>query len=318
MKLGTRGSRLALAQSGWVAGLLREAGNDVEIVIVKTVGDARTDVPFAQVGSPGVFVRELERALVEREVDLAVHSFKDVPSKGSRELTIAAVPERRDPRDVLFVRAEAHDPAAGVLPLVEGALVGTASARREWLLRDLRPDVSIEMLRGNVPTRIKKLAEGEYDAIVLAAAGVERLEGEEADEPLLLDGLVRAPLPASSFVPAPAQGALAVQVRAADAEVRAAVAALDDADARRCVDAERRLLAKVEGNCQVPFGAHCAPNGKNPGDGELSLRAALGVTGGLLRVHRAGPDPRILVDQVWTVLGRELEELDRADGDDEA
>ena len=180
LRLGTRGSELARTQSGTIAAALERLGFAVELTIIKTSGDQNTTSAFASIGPQGVFVREIEQALVERRVELAVHSFKDLPTKSPPELTIAAVPQRVDPADLLLVRRDAFAGAADDwLPLKAGARVGTASARRRVWLKHFRPDLAVEPLRGNVPTRVRRLEEGSFDAIVLAAAGVERLQAEQ-------------------------------------------------------------------------------------------------------------------------------------------
>ena len=181
LRLGTRGSELARTQSGTVAAELERLGMAVELTIIKTSGDQNTTSTFASIGPQGVFVREIEQALVEKRIELAVHSFKDLPTRSPDELVIGAVPKRVDPADLLLVRERAlAGSALDWLPLPHGARVGTASARRRVWLAHFRPDLAIEPLRGNVPTRIRKLHERRLDAIVLAAAGVDRLRGGEA------------------------------------------------------------------------------------------------------------------------------------------
>ncbi|MEM9599293.1 MAG: hydroxymethylbilane synthase [Acidobacteriota bacterium] len=302
LRLGTRGSLLARTQSGWVGQALIAAGHEVETVVVETRGDQQRDRPFAAIGAPGVFVRELERALEDRRVDLVVHSYKDLPSASPEGLVIAAVPERLDSADRLLARPGAIDldGAAGPLPLVRGARLGTASARRQALVLDLRPDLEVALLRGNVPTRLAKLVSGEYDAILLAAAGLDRLDRAGGDP---RHGVVEMRLDPSVFVPAPSQGALAVQVRDGDdgddGAIRRAVSALDDAGAHRCVRAERRLLERVEGGCNVPFGAWCRADA----EGRLQLDAIFGEGDGVLRrASGQGDDPVALADALAPAL----------------
>jgi hydroxymethylbilane synthase len=265
--LGTRGSDLARTQSGTVAAALRQAGYDVELSIIKTAGDQNTTALFGSIGPQGVFVREIEQALVERRIDLAVHSFKDLPTQSPPELVVAAVPSRIDPADLLLVRRTAlGGDARGGLPLKPGARVGTASARRRVWLQHFRPDVVAVPLRGNVPTRVRKLADGEFDAILLAAAGIERLRAEQRLGGALggaLAGLEVVRLDPTRFVPAPAQGALAVQCRRDDKAVLAALELIDDPPSRAAVSAERDALARAEGGCDIAFGAYCfaAPGG---------------------------------------------------------
>ena len=289
LRLGTRGSALALAQSGTVARALEGLGAEVELVRIETAGDADQARPFAEIGEPGVFVRALERALADGRIDLAVHSYKDLPSRSPSELAVAAAPERADPRDRLLVRASAFEAGAPALPLADGARVGTSSARRAALLRDLRPDLATLLLRGNVDTRLAKVERGDYDAILLAAAGLDRLAAGGGALPS--PALRAVDLDPARFVPAPAQGALALQVRAADRATAELVARLDHAPTHRAVRAERHLLALVEAGCQAPFGAFARPAA---GAGDLELFAVLERDGRLLRARAAGAEPEAL------------------------
>jgi hydroxymethylbilane synthase len=300
LRLGTRGSDLARTQSATVAASLAKAGFDVELVIIRTAGDSNTTALFGSIGPQGVFVREIEQALVERRVELAVHSFKDLPTKSPAELTIAAVPARADPADLLLVRRAAlAGGGADLLPLAPGARVGTASARRRVWLKHFRPDLNIEPLRGNVPTRVRKLEEGAYDAIVLAAAGVERLRAEERLGSALGDVVVLR-LDPTHFVPAPAQGALAVQCRRDDAAVLAALQAIDHAPSHAAVDAERDALACAEGGCDVAFGAYCFAVDTAGGTHEL---LAMHERNGIVRAASVrGSHPHALGAAVWAKL----------------
>lgn len=295
--LGTRGSKLALTQSNWVKSCLESHGHEVTLQIIQTQGDLHRDVAFENLGAAGVFVRSLEQALLRGEVDLAVHSYKDLPSDSPAGLVVAAIPERRDPADVLLVHQDALDEGAeGPLPLRSGARVGTAAARRRALLLDVRPDLQVGMLRGNVPTRIRKLRDGKHDAIVLAAAGLDRLAHELSD---VRSGLVELRLDTELFVPAPSQGALALQVRRDD-PAEAAVGALDDAEVRRCVRAERSLLEKMDAGCHVPFGAWCRPDGSDT-NSCLRLDAIFGDPGderGLRRASATGDDAEVLAQEL--------------------
>ncbi len=304
LRIGTRGSRLALAQARDVAARLEAMGHAPEIVVIKTVGDRHVDRPFAEVGAPGIFVAEIESSLLRAEVELAVHSYKDLPSSSPEELVVAAVPERLDPADHLLCLAAAHTPEAGLLPLGEKARVGTASVRRQALLRHLRPDLELVHLRGNVPTRVGRLADGGVEAVLLAGAGLERLERAREDGGSFFSGpdpVVDCRLDPESFVPAPSQGAIALQVRRDDAAVLRVAEHLDDAAAHRCVRAERTLLALVEGGCQVPFGAWCRP----AGGGRLELSAVLERGGRLRRGRAGGDDPEALAREVWAGLGEQ-------------
>ncbi|MGE0709599.1 MAG: hydroxymethylbilane synthase [Planctomycetota bacterium] len=264
LRLGTRGSRLALWQAHYVADTIRtRLERPVELVILKTQGDRDQSRPVTELGGVGVFVKELERALLDDEIDLAVHSLKDLPTELPDGLRVPAYPVRKSPHECLIVHPDALDPARAPFPLVEGARVGTASLRRRALLLERRPDLSVAGIRGNVPTRVDKVRAREVDAVMLAAAGIDRLE-------LDLSGLERRDLALDDALPAPGQGALAIEVRAADAELCALLARLDDLDARRATGAERELLALIGAGCSVPLGARAWPVG-----GELVLVAAL-------------------------------------------
>lgn len=259
LRLATRGSDLALAQANAIAAALRGHGADVQIEVVKTAGDRSGAQRFADIGPQGVFTREIELALVEGRADIAVHSCKDLPTRSADELCLAAVPRRAAANDVLLIRKDAlakhaNEPFA---PLDRGAKVGTSSERRKAWLKHFRHDIDVVPLRGNVPTRLARLRDADYDAILLAAAGLDRLNAvEDLLGPLLADITV-LPLDADTFVPAPAQGALAVQCRLEDKPVRELLEQLDDAASRTCVEVERAALAHAEGGCDVAFGAHC-------------------------------------------------------------
>jgi hydroxymethylbilane synthase len=299
LRLGTRGSDLARTQSGTVAASLAKAGYDVELVIIKTAGDQNQTALFGSIGAQGVFVREIEQALVEKRVELAVHSFKDLPTQSPEELVVAAVPARVDPADLLLVRRSVLDGEKDkFIPLARSAKVGTASARRRVWLKHFRPDLNIAPLRGNVPTRVRKLAEGEYDAIVLAAAGVERLTAEERLGDLgSLSEIEFLRLDPEKFVPAPAQGALALQCRRDDRRVLAALATIDHAPSHAAVQAERDALARAEGGCDVAFGAYCI---KRDGAHEL---LAMHERNGIVRSARVrGRDPKKLGAIAWATL----------------
>jgi len=306
IRIGSRGSALALAQTNAVARKLRARDHDVEIVIIQTAGDRDKHAKFADIGAPGVFVREIEAALLGDEIDLAVHSYKDLPSKSPEGLVVAAVPERVDAADRLVIRPELVTPvgdggtsADGTLPLVEGAVVGTSSERRRALLRSLRPDLRLESVRGNVPTRLEKLRRGPYDAIILAAAGLHRLERDPDAPALGLDELVSIRLDPAVFVPAPAQGAIALQCREDDPVVEV-LAPLHDAAADLPVRAEREILRLVDGGCSLPFGAWArAADG-----GGLELVAVIAAGGGLVRVSDRGSSPEELAARVWRDLQR--------------
>lgn len=297
LRLGTRGSLLARTQSEHVANRLRAHGHDVELVIIETAGDRDLTSAFVDIGTLGIFVREIERQLVDGGVDVAVHSFKDLPTTGPTELVIAAVPERGDPADVVVARPSAIDPEARDLTrLGTGARVGTSSTRRRAQLASLRPDLVCVPLRGNVPTRLRKIREGVCDAALLAAAGLERLRGTGADAPDL-GGLVVRRLPPDRFVPAPAQGALAVQTRRDREDVLAAVRAIDDPSLAGPIRTERSLLARVEGGCDLPFGAWAEPSGE-----WVRLVAGLEVDGTFRLIDIRGNDPDDLAECAWSEL----------------
>ncbi|MYF69044.1 MAG: hydroxymethylbilane synthase [Proteobacteria bacterium] len=261
-RLGTRGSHLARTQAAGVADWLAERGHDAELRIISTAGDRSKATSFGSIGPQGVFVREIEHALLAGEVDIAIHSYKDLPTQSPDDLTVGAVPERLDPADVLVMtRATAAD-SADALPIAGGARVGTASARRQAWIRHLRPDIRIVPIRGNVPTRINRLRTG-LDGVVLAAAGIQRLRRSPLDgvaDPVTDEFVVHRLAP-QDFVPAPAQGALAIQCRRADEGLCKLLKSLDHAATRQAVAAERNLLARVEGGCDLAFGAWCAADG---------------------------------------------------------
>lgn len=243
IRIGSRGSALARWQAEHIAGKLRERGEEVSIEVLVTTGDRVQNAPFLQVGTKGMFTKEIEEALLDKRIDVAVHSLKDLPTVLDSAFVLAAVPQRADPRDafvsVLHEKLEA---------LPAGAVVGTSSLRRQALLRGLRADLDIRELRGNVDTRLRKLQEGLYDAIVLAAAGLDRLQ---------LGGWVRERFSAETMCPAPGQGALAIESRADDETTRTLLATLDHVPTHFAVTAERAALATLEGGCQVPIGVYC-------------------------------------------------------------
>ncbi len=244
LRLGTRGSLLALTQSKWVAAELEaNDGPKVEIEIIRTLGDERLDEPIHEIIGQGVFTRELDEALLSDRVQLAVHSLKDLPTSLREGLCIAATPDRVDPRDVL-VGPEGSQTTLATLKT--DAVVGTSSLRRIALLRAFRRDLTPRTIRGNVDTRLRKLDEGQFDAIILAAAGLTRLG---------LAGRASEWLERTSWLPAPGQGALGIVTRTEDAETRQFVGALNDPDTFAAVSAERAFLEALGGGCQVPIGA---------------------------------------------------------------
>lgn len=260
LRLGTRASELATSQSGWVADQLRSRGREVELVLVQTEGD-RSTAPLTQIGGTGVFVSALREALLDGRIDCAVHSLKDLPVGEEPGLVVAAVPEREDPRDVLVSRD-------GLLleDLPDGALIGTGSPRRAVQLAGAAPGATVTDLRGNVGSRIEKVTSGTLDAIVLAAAGLNRL-GRMGEASQVLDTTV--------MLPAPGQGALAVECRSDDGATVELLSALEHPPTRTCVAAERALLAELEAGCSAPVGALARLEGD-----QISLEAVVGTASG--------------------------------------
>jgi hydroxymethylbilane synthase len=253
--IGSRGSKLALWQSEWVKARLEALAPavSVRVEVFKTSGDVMRDVPLATIGGQGAFTKELEVALLDRRVDIAVHSLKDLPTVIPQRLSITATPEREDPRDALVLCAGADASNASLRNLPQGAVVGTSSLRRIAQLKHLRPDLQIKDLRGNVDTRLRKLDAGEFDAVILASAGLRRL-GFEAR--------ISAAIEADEMLPAVSQGALGVETRADDARTNSLVSRLNHTPTRAAVLAERALLRSLGGGCQVPIAAHATLEGK--------------------------------------------------------
>jgi hydroxymethylbilane synthase len=259
----------------------------VEVLYIKTEGDRITDVPLYTIPGKSFFTKEIEQALLDGQVDVAVHSLKDLATELPRGLVIGAVMEREDPRDVLL--SHGGTPLEDLAP---GARIGTSSLRRRALLRRWRPDLELVDLRGNVPTRIHKLSEGRFDAIVLAAAGVKRLDFESR---------ITAYLPPERVLPAVAQGAMALQVRQDDEYVLSWVRQLDDPDTRQATVAERALLGRLEGGCQVPVGALATVT-----NGVLTLRAVVSSLDGMRSVEGTREGPSDQAEQIGGSLAEEL------------
>lgn len=247
-RIATRKSDLALWQANWVKGRLEQLGHEVSLVLIETQGD-KDHQPFANMQGQGFFTKAVQDAVLDKRADIAVHSHKDLPSSPMPGLEIAAVTERADPRDVLLVRAEIFDDSAQNLPLLEGATVGTSAVRRQKQLLSLRPDLNVKELRGNVPTRVEKLRVGNYDAILLAAAGLERLKLDLSDFKTIA-------LEPTFFVPAPAQGVLAIECRREDFEIASILTEINDMNTYRAISAERGLMAMLQGGCQLALGAY--------------------------------------------------------------
>jgi hydroxymethylbilane synthase len=287
LRIGSRGSQLALWQANHISSLLRARGHEVELEIIKTTGDKILDVALAKVGTKGMFTKEIEEALAEGRVDLAVHSLKDLPTELSPGFEIAAITTRENSQDVFCsVRYKSID------ELPQHARVGTSSLRRQAQLKALRVDLEIHPLRGNVDTRLRKLADGEYDAVILAAAGLNRLGQTD---------LVKQIIPKDVMCPAAGQGALGIEIRAGDAKTRELLAFLDDPSARASTTCERALLNKLGGGCQVPIGA--AAEVRN---GVVHLDAIVANPDGskILRESRDGAEPEKLGNEVGETLLR--------------
>jgi hydroxymethylbilane synthase len=282
LTIGSRGSQLALWQAHWIQARLEKLGQQSRIEIIKTTGDKITDVALSQVGSKGLFTKEIEEALLAGTIDLAVHSLKDMPTELPAGLTLAAIPEREDPRDALVGRALENLPA--------GARVGTGSLRRAAQLRHRRPDLKIEDIRGNVDTRLRKLDEGRYDAIVLASAGLRRLGWENRITELFNP---------SVMCPAVGQGALAVETRDDGGAGFQAARQLEHPETRARVTAERAVLAALGGGCQAPIGAHAYV------DGDMLILIAIIVSPDGKEVVRQGKNGPVAEA---AALGRELAE----------
>jgi hydroxymethylbilane synthase len=285
LRIGSRGSQLALWQANHISALLGERGHEVELEIIKTTGDKITDVALAKVGTKGMFTKEIDEALAEGRIDLAVHSLKDLPTELSPGFEIAAITTRENPRDV-FCSIKYQN----IEDLPRGARVGTSSLRRQAQLKVVRPDLDVHPLRGNVDTRLRKLEAAEYDAIILAAAGLNRLGKTE---------FTRQVIPVGIMCPAAGQGALGIEIRAGDVVTRQHLVFLDDAVARTTTTCERSLLSKLGGGCQVPIGAFAEVR-----NGRLHLDAIVADPDGskVLRESRDGNDPTQLGESVGELL----------------
>jgi hydroxymethylbilane synthase len=284
LTIGSRGSQLALWQARWIQARLESMGEQCRLEIIRTTGDKITDVALSKVGAKGLFTKEIEEALLAGTIDLAVHSLKDMPTELPAGLTLAAIPEREDPRDALVGHKLAE--------LAAGARVGTSSLRRAAQLRALRPDLEIENIRGNLDTRLRKLDEGRYDAIVLASAGLRRL-GWDNRIAELLDPQV--------MCPAVGQGALAVETRADNGPAFQISKRLEHAQTRVAVTAERAVLASLGGGCQVPIGAHATVEG-----GRLQLRAIVVSPDGSQVIRRQSSGRVAEAETLGRSLGEEL------------
>jgi len=287
LRIGSRGSQLALWQAHHIKALLESKGHTVELEIIKTTGDKILDVALAKVGTKGMFTKEIEEALEAGKIDLAVHSLKDLPTALAGPFEIAAITTRVDPRDAfLSVKYESIE------ALPKGAKVGTSSLRRQAQLMKIRPDLDIHPLRGNVDTRVRKLEEGAYDAIILAAAGLTRLGKTQ---------LVKQVLSAEVMVSAAGQGALGIEIRKGDTRMREILAFLNDEEARAATICERALLNKLGGGCQVPIGAYAEVKA-----GKIFLTAVCAHPDGslVLREQQSGSDPVEVGERAGDILLR--------------
>jgi hydroxymethylbilane synthase len=282
--IGSRGSQLALWQARWVEARLNGLGYAARIEIIRTTGDKITDVPLAKVGTKGLFTKEIEEALLAGAVDLAVHSLKDMPTELPAGLTLAAVTEREDPRDVLVGRKLAELPA--------GARVGTSSLRRTAQLLALRPDLAVEPVRGNLDTRLRKVDQGQYQAVMLAAAGLCRMGWQDR---------ISEVLPPEAVCPAAGQGALALETREDGGAGREACLRLNHEPARIAVTAERAVLRALGGGCQVPIGAHAVVS-----SGGLHLRAVVISPDGKTLIGRTAEGPAAGAEALGKALAEEL------------
>ena len=285
LRIGSRGSQLALWQANYIADRLHGHGHTVHIEVIKTTGDKIIDVALAKVGTKGMFTKEIEEAMLDSRIDLAVHSLKDLPTELTPEFVIAAVPEREDPRDAFLSNKYSR-----IEELPARARVGTSSLRRQAQLHAMRGDLEIIPLRGNVDTRLRKLQSGEFDGIILAAAGVSRLG---------LTDLVRMRLEPEQMCPAAGQGALAIEARSTDSATIAALKFLDHTVTRAAVECERAALNALGGGCQVPIGAYASHE-----NGKLTLQAVVASPDGteIIRAQRSGSEPQELGREVGEAL----------------
>jgi hydroxymethylbilane synthase len=287
IRLGTRGSRLAVVQSEAVAASLRARGAEIEIVVIRTSGDRLAQVALADFGGKALFVKEIEEALLAGQVDVGVHSLKDMPSDLPDALTLAAFPLREDPSDVLLGRRD-----GGWDALSAGAVVGTSSPRRRAMVLARRPDLRTEPIRGNVETRLGKLRAGDYDALVMAAAGLKRLG---------LNPAHATPLDPAEFVPAVGQGVLAVEARQADRELLEVLRAVDDTRTRLAALAERAFLARLEAGCHTPVAAYARLDG-----GTLELTGVVSSPDGVIALRASNRGPAVDGGRLGAALADEL------------
>jgi len=288
IRIGSRGSDLALWQANHVKRQLEALGAEVSITVIKTQGDQIQNLSFDKLEGKGFFTKEIEQALLEETIDLAVHSHKDLETNPPAGLIIAAVSERENPADVLLIHPRAYDESQG-WNLKHGAVVGTSSARRKSQVVGYRPDVEVKDLRGNVPTRLQKLVDGEYDAILLAKAGLDRLQ-------LDLKGMHEVVLDPEEFVPAPAQGVLALQIRSNDHGLFEFMQDMNHVEVQSRIALERSVLNRMHGGCQLPLGVYC------PEEGRLLVSFAQEWAEGAQWFEFEGPHDSEMVDVVLEAL----------------
>lgn len=299
IRIGTRGSQLALWQANWVKGKLSEwnPGIEVEIHKITTTGDKILDVPLAKVGGKGLFVKEIEEALFDRKIDIAVHSMKDVPTDLPEGLCISAITEREDPRDALISKD-----GSKLKELKKGAKIGTSSLRRQVQLLNFRGDFEIHQLRGNLNTRMKKLSAGDFDAIMLAAAGVKRMGWEDK---------ITEYLPYDIFLPAIGQGALGIEIRKSDKDIEKVIERFNHRETSLCVRAERSFLKRLEGGCQVPIAAFGTisplfPPFNKGGQGGVKLEGMVGSIDGKILYRDSEEDKENNVEELGVRLAERL------------
>ncbi len=299
IRIGTRGSRLALWQAEFVRRQLEELGIQTELQIIKTQGDRIQHLGFDKLEGKGFFTKEIEDTLLRGDIDSAIHSMKDLPTTAPPGLSVTAVSYREDPADWLILRTDTTF-AAGVLQLKEGAIVGTSSARRKAQLLDFRQDIELKDIRGNVPTRLDKLRQGQFDAILLAAAGLKRLE-------LDLSDLVVVPLNVREFVPAPAQGVLAYQVNTDDKLTRKILRAIHHPKVSATTNVERKVLQLMEGGCHMPLGVYCEQDQQ----ANFHVWAAMAEqwNSPVVRLRQSSSTSHLLAEKVVEELKGKLQEI---------
>lgn len=293
IRIGTRGSKLALWQAEYTKSKLEALGITVELVIIKTKGDRIQHLSFDKMEGKGFFTKEIEDSLLRGEVDLAVHSMKDMPTTHPEGLVLTAVSYRENPSDWLVIPREKVAERA-LLKLPQKAIIGTSSARRKAQMLDMRPDIEIKDIRGNVPTRLRKLQEGQFDAILLAAAGLTRLEIDLSQDFEVIQFNPR------EFVPAPAQGVLCYQTKTDDVETRRTLKALHDTEVAEIIGIERRVLSLFDGGCQMPLGVYCEKDGE--GNFHVWAAKAKAWNGPVKRAHLSSSTKFELPERVVDAL----------------